>query len=116
MGKRKMIWLNPPLENLAQQCSGKGRDGKFSRRLGDIVERYDTIMKLTHVPEVSDDEAFILSEAICGSFIDAIHVRYLHEGILDCASGTEETRKALSQKVANWTPAERLAVIEWMGQ
>ena len=118
---RKQIWLNPPLERLLSRLDDASdpknrRSGQFSRRLGDIVERYDILIKQTPLPELTDEEMFIMSEVICGSVINDLKIKYLADGILDCATGTPESRKALFAKVAEWTPAERLALIESMGQ
>lgn len=113
---RKQIWINPPLERLIEQCGhAKGRDGKFSRRLGDVVERYETIIKLTPVPELTDDEKMILGEVICGSIISPLTINRMDESVMYCATGTEVERQALSEKVSNWSVAERMAVIESLG-
>lgn len=112
---RKQIWLNPPLERLAEQATGKGRDGTFSRRLGDIVERYEVIMKLTSVPELTDTEKMILGEVICGSVINPTTIRHMSESILDCATGTNDERQKFSKTIADLTPAERIALIELLG-
>ena len=113
---RKTIWLNPPLERLVDQCGdAKGRDGKFSRRLGDIVERYEAIIKNTSVPELTADEKMIIGEIICGSVVTPLTIKYMHESVLDCASGTADERQVLSDKIAMWSAAERVAVIESLG-
>jgi hypothetical protein len=107
---RKQIWLNPPLERLAEQCGqAKGRDGKFSARLGDIVERYEAIMANTPIPAMTDEEKMILGAAVCGSVLSTITIKYLHEGISDLGiPGAIE----LAEKVQEWTAAERIAAIE----
>ena len=121
--RKKTIWLNPPLDKVIKEIEEKaalegkgigkkaGRSGGFSQRLGDIAARYDAIMSLTPVPEVTDEEFAIIGEVICGSVIDSFFVRLMHEAVLDCA-GSKEELEALSQKVATWTPAERVAFIE----
>lgn len=113
---RKQIWLNPPLERLVEQCGqAKGRDGQFSRRLGDIVERYEAIIKNTSVPELTADEKMIIGEVVCGSTLTATTVKYMHESVLDCATGTANDRQVLADKIARWSAAERVAVIESLG-
>ncbi|MCG7407673.1 hypothetical protein MH117_09580 [Paenibacillus sp. ACRRX] len=110
---RKQIWMNPPLEKLAEECGkAKGRDGKFSTRLGDIVERYDLIMRLTPAPELSDNELMIMGEVILGSALTTVSLKYMHESILDAASGTADERQALHGKATSWSIAERIALIE----
>jgi hypothetical protein len=106
---RKQIWMNPPLERLAEQATGKGRDGTFSRRLGDIVERYEAIIANTPVPSMTDDEKMILGAAVSGSVLSTITIKYLHEGISDLGiAGAIE----LAKRVQEWTAAERIVAIE----
>jgi len=113
---RKSIWLNPPLERLVAQCgTAKGRDGKFSRRLGEIVERYDTIMKLIPVPDITDTEKMIIGKIICGSVITPLTIRRMDESVMDCATGTAAERQALAEKISSWSVTERLAIIESLG-
>ena len=116
MGK-KTIYMNPPLETLAEKTKGESRRaGGFSAALGDIVERYQILLDLTVLPTFTDDEIFVLSEAICGSVIDTRKIRGLHLDVLDCASGTPETRQYLSVLIEDMSAGERLALIEKMGQ
>ena len=116
MGK-KTIYMNPPLETLAEKTKGKSRrEGGFSAALGDIVERYQILVDLTALPAFSDDETFVLSETICGSVIDTRKIRGLHLDVLDCASGTSELRQVLSKRLESMTPGERLVLVESMGQ
>lgn len=113
---RKQIWMNPPLERLAEKCGkGKGREGKFSGRLGDVVERFDIIMKLTPTPEMSDVEKMILGEVIYGSALTPTIVKYMNEAVMDAATGSEDERKSLSDKIQTWSVAERVAAIESIG-
>ena len=116
MGK-KTIYMNPPLEKLAEKTQGKSRrEGGFSAALGDIVERYQILLDLTALPAFTDEDIFVLSEAICGSVIDTRKIRGLHLDVLDCASGTPETRQYLSELIEDMSASERLALIEKMGQ
>lgn len=117
---KKTIWLNPPLMNLLGELEDASnpkdrRSGKFSRCLGDIVERYDVIMKLTPVPDLTDDEKMIIGEVFCGSVISPLTINRIDESIMYCATGTEAERQALAKKVASWSVAERMAVIESLG-
>lgn len=127
---RKTIWMNPPLQKIADavdsEGAGKkqGRGGGFSPRLGDIVGRYDVIMRMTPAPDLTEAEIEILSEVLAGSAIvsgseydtPAITVlKFMHMSILDCASGTEADRKALSKKAEKWTAAEKIAIVESLG-
>ncbi|MCM0758469.1 hypothetical protein M7775_07765 [Sporomusa sphaeroides DSM 2875] len=112
---RKQIWMNPPLKLLAEKSEGKGRDGTFSRRLGDIVERYEVMLKLTPAIELSDTEKMIIGEVVCGSVINPTTIRHMPESIMDCATGSIEERTVLREKVAKLSPAERIALIESLG-
>ncbi|MCY9511422.1 hypothetical protein M5W68_21570 [Paenibacillus larvae] len=113
---RKQIWMNPPLERLAAKCGkANGREGKFSARLGDVVERFDIIMKLTPTPELSDTEKMILGEVVCGSVLSTVTVKYMPESIMDAATGSEADRMTLRDKVITWSAAERIAAIESLG-
>ena len=109
----KTIYLNETLEKLAEKTKGDSpRSGRFSSRLGEIVERYDIIMELTELPEMSESEIEIMGEVICGSIIDRRKIRGLHLDVLDAGTGTSESRKMLSEKVAGMSPAERIKLIE----
>ena len=110
---RKTIWMNPPLEDLAKKSEGKGRDGQFSRRLGDIVERYGALIKLTPVPELTDSEKMILG--VLGANADPTSIRYMGDRVIDTGAAPLAELKALAQKVNSWTVAEKIAVIESFG-
>ena len=112
----KTIWMNPPLEKLAEECSqdknNTGRNGKFSRRIGDIVERYDVIIKLTPPPNLTVEERMILGIVICGKPVSPIMLRHMGESILDSNAAPEEELKALAKRANSWSAAEKILVIE----
>lgn len=112
--KTKQVYMNEPL--IALESTMKENGGSFSARLGEIVERYQMMLDLEALPEFSEDETMILSEAICGSVIDRRKIRGLHLDILDTAIGTKEERDALSAKVEAMTAGQRLRLIESIGQ
>ena len=113
---RKQIWMNPPLERLAEQCKpARGRDGQFSRRLGDIVERYEAIIKVTPVPDLTEEETMILGAVICGSPVSSLTIKYMDESILESGASTAENRQQLAEKIKSWSVAERVAAIESLG-
>jgi hypothetical protein len=106
--------MNGPLEKLVEEVGkASGRAGKFSARLGDIVERYDLIIRLTPVPELSDVEKMILKEVVCGGNLSPTLIRHMSESVMDCTGNIDE-RIALRDKIVLLTPAERIAVIEAM--
>ena len=114
MAKTKQVYMNPALAGLEADVKASG--GRFSARLGEIVERYQVLLDLEELPDFSEAEMEILSEVICGAGIDRRKVRGLHLDVLDAATGTAEERDALSAKVAEMTAGQRLALIEKMGQ
>ena len=112
--KTKQVYMNEPL--IALESTMKENGGSFSARLGEIVERYQMLLDLEALPEFSEDETMILSEAICGSVIDRRKIRGLHLDVLDTAIGTKEERDALSAKIEAMTAGQRLKLIESIGQ
>ena len=109
---RKTIWLNPPLERLAAQNS---QEGNFSRRLGDIVERYDVIMALAApvVPELTPGEHIILKDLLTKSkHITAPFIQSMPEYIDSIVTGTVADRDALKAKIEDLSPTVRIAFIE----
>ena len=112
--KTKQIYMNAPLAGLEADVKEAGTS--FSARLGEIVERYGILLRLETLPEFSETETEILSEAICGSVIDRRKVRGLHLDVLDTAIGAQAERDALSAKVEAMTAGQRLKLIESIGQ
>ena len=111
---RKTISTGANIDRLDAEVKAVG--GNFSARLDEIVERYQILLTLEEVPDFSDEEVYILSECICGSYINCRKVRGLHLDVLDAASGTAEERETLSRKVAEMGAGQRLALIERLGQ
>ena len=114
MAKNKQIYMSPALMELETEMKAKGES--FSARLGEIVERYGILLSLEEVPDFTDEEVDILSEMVCGSYINCRKIRGLHLDALDVASGTPETRRSVSEKIEKMTAGQRLALIEKMGQ
>ena len=114
MAKTKQVYMNPALAGLEADVKETG--ASFSARLGEIVERYQTLLDLEKLPDFSEAETAILSECIFGSAIDRRKVRGLHLDVLDAASGTQEERDALSRKVEEMTAGQRIKLIEMLGQ
>ena len=114
MAKTKQVYMNPALAGLEFKMKESGES--FSARLGEIVERYQIMLDLETLPELSEAETAILSEVICGGVIDRRKIRGLHLDVLDAASGTQEDRDALSRKVEEMTAGQRIKLIEMLGQ
>ena len=114
MAKTKQIYMNESLTGL--EAKTKERGESFSARLDEIVERYGIILSLEEIPDFTEDEIEVLSEMICGSYINCRKIRGLHLDALDVASGTPETRRSVSEKIEKMTAGQRLALIEKMGQ
>jgi FixJ family two-component response regulator len=116
MGKRT-IYMSEPLERLAEKTQGADRrNGGFSRRLGETVDRYEIIMGLTDLPDFDDTETQILSEVICGSVISRSKVAGMHLDIIDASIGTQEQRAKLLRKIEELSIAQRIKLIEKLGQ
>ena len=114
MAKTKQVYMNAPLVRLEAETKEGGES--FSARLGEIVERYGILIDLEELPDFSEEETAILSECICGSAIDRRKVRGLHLDVLDAASGTQEERDVLSERIAGMTAGQRIKLIETLGQ
>lgn len=114
MAKTKQVYMNPALAGLEAETKESG--WSFSARLGEIVERYGILLSLEEVPDFTEDEIEVLSEMVCGSYINCRKIRGLHLDALDVASGTPETRRSVSEKIEKMTAGQRLALIEWLGQ
>lgn len=112
---RKTIYMSDPLIKLAEETRGDSRrTSGFSRRLGEIVERYKTMLDIDaqKLPELTDSELGILGEVVMGSVIDARKIRGLHLDPLDATTGTPEERKQLASKIEPLTAGQRLALVE----
>lgn len=106
---KKTVYMNDPLIRLSEQTPG----GSFSRRLGEVVERYDIIMKLTpEPPEFSHEEMHILGEVLTGAKISAGFIHSLGLEVQDSVLETPETREALAKKIDAMTAAEKVKMIE----
>lgn len=112
---RKTIYMSEPLIKLAEKTRGDSRrTSGFSRRLGEIVERYQIMLDIDaqKLPELTDTELEIMGEIVMGSVIDARKIRGMHLDPLDAASGTPEERKQLAAKIEPLTAGQRLALVE----
>lgn len=107
--RKKSIYINGALEKVYDECNNGSRDRKFSGRVTDIVERYDVLMGLTEVPELTPNQQMILGEAVLGTFVDKNKIRYLHDAIADTElDGCVE----LAKIVRDLDYAQRLKLIE----
>ncbi|WP_298595716.1 hypothetical protein [uncultured Mitsuokella sp.] len=113
----KTIYMNDPLLRLAEETKGDNRrNGGFSSRLGEIVERYKIILDLTELPQLTEVEMQILSEIICGSMIDRRKIRGLHLDVLDAALGTDKEKAELYKKLSSMTAGQRIKLIEQLAK
>ncbi len=116
----KTIWMNPPLEKLNASLNDASspadrRKGQFSQRLGDIVERYDAILKNTAAPELTADEKMVLGVAFGSGNVSPVSIRHMGDSIIDTGAAPHEQLKALADKANTWTAAEKIAAIESLG-
>lgn len=113
---KRTIYMSEPLEQLAEETRGDSRrTSGFSRRLGEIVERYQIMLDLDTPPELTETELSIMGEVMAGAIIDRRKIRGLHLDVLDAATGTPDDRKQLSAKIERLTAGQRLAMIEKIG-
>lgn len=113
---KRTIYMSEPLERLAEETRGDSRrTSGFSRRLGEIVERYQIMIELDTPPELTENELSIMGEVLSGAVIDRRKIRGLHLDVLDAATGTPDDRKQLSAKIERLTAGQRLAMIEKIG-
>jgi len=115
---KRTIYMSEPLERLADETRGDSRrTSGFSRRLGEIVERYQIMLDLDigNLPDLTDTELSIMGEVLAGSIIDRRKIRGLHLDVLDAATGTTADKKQLSAKIERLTAGQRLAMIEKIG-
>lgn len=110
---KRTIYMSEPLMRLAEETKGDSRrTSGFSRRLGEIVERYQIMLDLDTLPELTDTELAIVGEVLCGAVIDRRKIRGLHLDVLDATTGSDDDRKQLSGKIEALTAGQRLALVE----
>lgn len=107
---RKNIYMNDALEQLEEAV--KEDKTTFSARLGEIVARYQILIELEPLEELTSTEQEIMNEVIWGAIIDRRKVRGLHLDVLDAALGTPDERNVLSKKIETYTIGQRLKLIE----
>ena len=113
---KRTIYMSEPLERLADETKGDSRrTSGFSRRLGEIVERYQIMIDLDTPPELTETELSIMGEVLTGAVIDRRKIRGLHLDVLDATVGSKDDRKQLSKKIESLTAGQRLAMIEKIG-
>lgn len=113
---KRTIYMSDPLVRLAEKTRGDSRrTSGFSRRLGEIVERYQIMLDLDILPELTDTELAIMGEVLCGAVIDRRKIRGLHLDVLDAAVGSDDDRKLLSEKIEALTAGQRLVLVENLG-
>ena len=115
---KRTIYMSEPLERLADETRGDSRrTSGFSRRLGEIVERYQAMLDLDteSLPDFTETELAIMGEVLAGAVIDRRKIRGLHLDVLDAAVGSDDDRKQLSEKIEALTAGQRLVLVENLG-
>lgn len=113
---KRTIYMSEPLERLADETRGDSRrTSGFSRRLGEIVERYQIMLDLDTPPDLTDTELSIMGEVLAGAVIDRRKIRGLHLDVLDATVGSDDDRKQLSGKIEALTAGQRLVLVESLG-
>ena len=103
---RKDLWMNPPLERVLKSATN------FSRRLGDIVDRYELILKSAEAPIITKKERMILIDAFGSTIINETAIKNMDENILQSQVGTQEERKELAEKITRLNIVEKILIIE----
>lgn len=85
------------------------RPQSFSKRVEQMVNRYQLILDETDVFTPTPEEAAIIGEAVQGSYIDRLYLRYFHDEIADVE---QDSAKELAKKIEPLTIAQRLKLIE----
>lgn len=111
---RKQIWLNPPLLKLLESCMNcKDEDNKyFSRRLGNIVARYEIIMNNTRVAGTNNINLKLMEEVISNNEITPDFIKKLHSHILRYDHGNFDLACPTALRIYNMSITERLKLIE----
>jgi hypothetical protein len=115
---KRTIYMSEPLERLAEETKGDSRrTSGFSRRLGEIVERYQAMLDLDmgSLPALTETELSIMGEVLSGAIVDRRKIRGLHLDVLDAAVGSNDDRKQLSKKIEALTAGQRLVLVESLG-
>lgn len=115
---KRTIYMSEPLERLAEETRGNSRrTSGFSRRLGELVERYQILLDLETptLPKFNEVELSILEEVLRDSVINRRKIRGLHLDILDAQLGTSDEKKTLSAKIEALSAGARLALVESLG-
>ncbi len=90
---KKLIYLNPALKELDENT----KTGKFSMRLGTIVEQYNLVNELTTTPDLSKTEKLILKELLRKHDFIVPMIQCMPQLVLMCSFGSEEERKNLAK-------------------
>ena len=108
---KKSIYLQGGVIDVYTETRNKERPQSFSKRMGQIVDRYHLILDSVNTPELSVNEKHVLGVTIQGSYIDKLFIKYLHEEIDD----TElDGASDLAKKVKRLDFLQRIKLIEEM--
>lgn len=108
---KKSIYLQGGVIDVYTETQNKERSQSFSKRMGQIVDRYHLILDSVNTPELSVNEKHILGVTIQGSYIDKLFIKYLHEEIDDTElDGSSD----LAKKVKKLDFLQRIKLIEEM--
>ncbi len=108
--KRPSIYLNPPLQAVADQLSDSQ---SLSARLGTIAERYALVCKAA--PSLSPQERDLLANTLSGSFVEPLLIKHLDDEIEDSDAGDASALRDLAARVREMSLAERVALVESLG-
>lgn len=106
--QKKSIYLTKDLKKIYDECKSRKRNRTFSGRMADIAERYNALIGLAEIPEITEEEKMILGDVVIG-YVDKIKIKNLPEYIIDTdIYGCKE----LAEKVSKLDYLQRMALIE----
>lgn len=85
-------------------------------RLNQVWDRYEAMIKQESLP-LTEDEEFVLKQAMMGSYVEPLLIRYLEAEIQDCDAylAGSAAAKSLAEKLESASYAQKLATVEKAG-
>lgn len=84
----------------------------FTERVNEMCDRYDSIIALTPVPEITPEELEIFKE-VFPITMSPLTVKDLDKIIYYSMQGEEKHRKSLAEKSKEWSVAEIMKLLEY---
>ena len=111
MGEKKTVYFGPPLMAVAKRLKG---GQTLSGRLNQVAERYMAVCR-EHGVDLTEEEATILGNCLCGSYVETLLIRHLADEVEDSEFADQEAAKSLIRKLRSASYADLVATIEKLG-